>query len=148
MSKGNLPEVFLDTDVAFDIISKRDPHFEHSSTLLHMVADGRISILISESSIANLIYLAFDIYKLQDARDRLSDFISACEVISGGKNIILDALNSAFKDKEDAVQYFTARHFGADYFVTRNVKDYKEASKLLPVLTPELFNTSFSKNAE
>ena len=28
MLKGSLPEVFLVTDVAFDIILKREPHYE------------------------------------------------------------------------------------------------------------------------
>ena len=38
MLKGNLPEVFLDTDVAFDIISKREPHFVDAVLLLELAA--------------------------------------------------------------------------------------------------------------
>ncbi len=40
MLKGSLPEVFLDTDVAFDIISKRDPYNADSVKLLELTAKG------------------------------------------------------------------------------------------------------------
>ena len=51
-----MPEVFLDTDVAFDIISKRDPHFDESVKMLEYMIEGHIALIISESSVANLIY--------------------------------------------------------------------------------------------
>jgi predicted nucleic acid-binding protein len=136
MLKGSLPEVFLDTDVAFDIISKRDPHFIDSIKLLELTAKDQIALLISESSLANLIYLSFDIYKLTDASSLLLDFIAVCNIINGGKQVMMEALASKIRDKEDALQYFTALHFGADYFITRNTKDYKYLSPSLPVYTP------------
>ncbi|MEX2600920.1 MAG: PIN domain-containing protein [Balneolaceae bacterium] len=139
MLKGSLPEVFLDTDVAFDILSKRVPHFEYSVQVLELAASDRISLLIAESSLANLIYLSFDIYKLEDAEKRLLDLISACSMISGGKSVMIEAISSQFKDKEDALQYTTALNHGADYFITRNISDYKSSSKRLPVMTPKEF---------
>lgn len=57
MLRGSLPEVFLDTDVAFDIISKRTPHFGNAVHLLELVAKDKITLLIGECSLANLIYL-------------------------------------------------------------------------------------------
>ena len=139
MLKGSLPEIFLDTDVAFDILSKREPHFQHSVQLIELVAEDQAALLLAESSLANLIYLSFDIYKLQDAKSRLHDFISVCEIISGGKSIMIKAISSAFTDKEDALQYYTALEYGADYFITRNIRDYKNQSKALPVFTPAQF---------
>jgi predicted nucleic acid-binding protein len=136
MLKGSLPEVFLDTDVAFDILSKRKPHFQHSVRLLELAAADKILLLISESSLANLIYLTFDIYKLDSAENRLLEFISACSFISSGKTVMIEAISSRFKDKEDALQYFTALNHGADYFISRNISDYKHISKRLPVMTP------------
>lgn len=136
MLKGSLPEVFLDTDVAFDIISKREPHFEIAVKLLELTANDQISLQIAESSLANLIYLSFDIYKLQDATSILLDFIAACNVKNGGKSVMIEALSSKFKDKEDALQYYTALHSGADYFLTRNTKDYKFSLQVLPVYKP------------
>ncbi|HEX7014212.1 MAG TPA: PIN domain-containing protein [Cyclobacteriaceae bacterium] len=140
MSQGNLPDVFLDTDVSFDIISKRKPHFSASVALLEMTANGVVRPLISESSLATLFYLAFDIYKLRDASKKLSDFIGACEVVNAGKDTVLRALQSSYRDREDALQYFTALKAGADYFITRNTKDYRAAVDTLPVYTPQEFS--------
>ncbi|MFN2372425.1 MAG: type II toxin-antitoxin system VapC family toxin [Cyclonatronaceae bacterium] len=139
MLKGSLPELFLDTDVAFDILSKREPHFHHSVQLLELAAKDKAALLIAESSLANLIYLSMDIYKLSNTEKRLLDFISACDVISGGKPIMLRALSSTFTDKEDALQYHTALNHGADYFITRNNSDYRNSSERLPVMTPAEF---------
>lgn len=139
MLKGNLPEVFLDTDVAFDIISKREPHFSSSVKLLELAANDEIRLAISESSLANLFYLAFDIYKIKDAVQRLTDFVSVCEIEHAGRSSVLLALGSLFKDKEDALQYYTALHAKADYFITRNVKDYKHREQSLPVYLPQDF---------
>jgi len=69
----------------------------------------------------------------------LLDFISACNIISGGKSVMIEAISSQFKDKEDALQYYTALNHGTDYFITRNFTDYKHQSKILPVLTPKQF---------
>ena len=145
MLKGSLPEVFLDTDVCFDILSKREPHFKHSVKLLELAMQDRISILIAESGLANLIYLSFDIYKIDHAVVKLVDFIRASNVISGGKPVMLQALTSPFKDKEDALQYYTAQHHEADYFITRKVNDYKPNVEFLLVMTPKEFMDSINK---
>lgn len=142
MLPGNLPDIFLDTDVSFDLISKRDPFFAVSKPILELAAKGDIHLLISESSLANLFYLTFDIYKLKNGKSLLVDFISACTVVSGGKLIGLQALASDFKDKEDALQYYTALGSGADYFVTRNKNDFKSAKDHLPILSPQEFLTT------
>ena len=117
MLPGNTPNIFLDTDVAFDIISKREPHFTSSISFLQLAAAGKVKLVISESSLANLIYLAIDIYKIKDAVIRLSDFIGTCELVHAGKEVSMNALHSAFKDKEDALQYYTVFHLDVDYFV-------------------------------
>jgi predicted nucleic acid-binding protein len=136
---GSLPDIFLDTDVAFEILSKRKPHFEHSVPILELAASDRVAFLIAESSLVNLIYLSFDIYKLESAEKRLLDFISACSIINVGKSVMIEAISSQFKDKEDALQYYTALNQGADYFITRNISDYKHKSNRLPVMTPKEF---------
>ncbi|MEQ9425741.1 MAG: PIN domain-containing protein [Cyclobacteriaceae bacterium] len=144
MSLANLPEIFLDTDVAFDIISKREPFYNDSIKLLEAHLQGSYVLLTSESSVANLIYLSSDIHKIHKATERLIDFISSMSIICGGKSTLLQALKSDFKDKEDAVQYYTALNHGADYFITRNLKDYNMYSfESLPVFSPTEFIENF-----
>jgi len=131
--------VFLDTNVAFDQISKRDPFYTESQLLIDRAAKGTLSFSIAEGSILTLIYLAYDSYKIPNAKKQLLDFISMCSVLQSGKSLVMNALNSDFEDKEDAVQYFTALHHEADYFITRNKKDYEPFTTRLPVYTPTEF---------
>ena len=52
-------------------------------------------------------------------------------------NVVFRALNSDFKDFEDALQYQVALACGATHLLTRNPTDYPQAA--LPVLTPATF---------
>ncbi|MCD4709760.1 MAG: PIN domain-containing protein, partial [Bacteroidales bacterium] len=53
-------------------------------------------------------------------------------------SIVKSALQSGFKDFEDAIQYHAALSDpDIDVIVTRNIKDYKKAE--LPVMTPGTF---------
>lgn len=134
-----MDNLFIDTDVAFDIISKREPHYVYSIQILQLAADGKVKLFISESSIANLFYLSFDIYKIKDAVLKLSDFVGACDLLVAGKQNILGALRSEFKDKEDALQYYTALNANLKYLITRNIKDYKYGDGEISVFTPAQF---------
>ncbi len=51
-------------------------------------------LFISESAIANLIYLSNDIYKIKNSNIKPMDFLMACEIISCGKQKLLEALQS------------------------------------------------------
>ncbi|MCK6618192.1 MAG: PIN domain-containing protein [Cyclobacteriaceae bacterium] len=144
MLPASIPDVFLDTDVAFDIISKRKPFFRSSVKILELAAENRLQLMISESSYTNLIYLTFDIYKIKDGLMRLTDFIHSTTIAPGEKSTILRALQSPFKDKEDVLQYFTALQASADFFVTRNIRYFKKyALPELPLYTPEKFYEVF-----
>ena len=54
------------------------------------------------------------------------------------RNVIEKALNSGFKDFEDALQGYSAVNSGnIDLILTRNLKDYKKSE--LGVFTPETY---------
>ena len=46
-------------------------------------------------------------------------------------------MESKFKDFEDAMQYFSAKHEDIDYIITRNKKDFTASD--IPVLKPQEF---------
>ena len=58
--------------------------------------------------------------------------------------VIEKAINSNFKDFEDAMQYFSALASNCDLIVTRNEKDFKNA--LIPVLNGESYLETLKKN--
>ena len=58
------------------------------------------------------------------------------EVLSTDRDVIIKALNSNFKDFEDALQNYSAELNGKiDLIVTRNIKDFKYST--LGVMTPD-----------
>ena len=53
------------------------------------------------------------------------------------KELLVSALeNESFTDVEDCLQAECAKEFGADYIVTRNVKDFTGSS--IPAITPAI----------
>ncbi|WP_057937179.1 type II toxin-antitoxin system VapC family toxin [Algoriphagus resistens] len=134
--------IFLDTNVALDLVANREPFIEDSKPFLSLVADGEAQLFISEVSLGLLIYMSFDRYKLLDAKEKLIQFIGFCGVVSGGKEAFLNSMDSDFKDKEDGLQYFTAIINKMDFFVTRDKKDFKYADGDVPVLSSKEFFAS------
>lgn len=132
-------KLFLDTDVCFDILSKREPHFDASYQVFRTKIIERNSIFISEHSVATLIYLSFESQKIKHADLKLINFIQACECVNVGKKGLLEAIRQPLHDKEDAIQYVAARNAGVDFFITRNIKDYQAVSIEFPILTPLQF---------
>ncbi|WP_339717496.1 twitching motility protein PilT [Cyclobacterium amurskyense] len=54
------------------------------------------------------------------------------------KNVVLNSLNSDFKDFEDALQNFSAvQHEKISIVLTRNTKDFKKSE--LAILSPEIY---------
>jgi len=54
------------------------------------------------------------------------------------RDVVLDALNSEFKDFENALQNFSAVQIGKiNIILTRNIKDFKKSD--LAILTPETY---------
>ena len=58
-------------------------------------------------------------------------------IIDSSEAVVDKALNSDFSDFEDAIQYYTALEHGISVILTRNLRDYKNASVI--VQTPEAF---------
>jgi predicted nucleic acid-binding protein len=75
-------------------------------------------------------------YESEDSvRAKLRKFKIICEVGEVNEETIDKGLNSAFKDFEDAVQYYSALQANCSVIITRNAKDFKHSS--IPVMTAE-----------
>lgn len=131
-------KIFLDTNVILDLLGKREPFYEDAKLFLNLHSNGLARLQIAESSLGNLYYLAFNVYKLEYSEFTLSEFITVCDILSAGKEVIYKSLNSNFKDKEDALQYYTALVNRCDFLITRDKKDFKYADEI-PVTSPKEF---------
>lgn len=130
-------QVFADTDILLDLLSRREPHYPSAAALFSMADRGNIVIYVSSLSFANLNYLLSRQYSAGQARNLLMTFKTLVKVLPITDKIVELALASEFKDFEDAMQYFTALEHGINILLTRNLKDYKHAD--IQVLTAEHF---------
>lgn len=71
--------------------------------------------------------------------------ISICELANVDRNVVTQALSSEFLDFEDAMQYFSAKEWGADMIITRNKKDFKNSH--IPVYEPMEYLAIFDRKS-
>ncbi len=130
-------KVFVDTDVIYDLLAKREPFYHAAAHLFTLADEGKIQIFISALSLANIHYLISKQQSENQAKQILRKFKVLVHVTSLTEKIIDLALNSEFEDFEDAIQYFSALQNEIKILLTRNLKDYKKAQ--ITVLTAQDF---------
>jgi hypothetical protein len=87
---------------------------------------------------SNLYYLLRQTAPHKKVVEKLGLLLSFVDVIQMNKETIMAAINSEFKDFEDALQNFAAQKAGnIDVIVTRNVKDFSKSE--ISVLSPNNF---------
>ena len=136
-----MERLFIDTDVALDLLSGRDPHYNPAAELFSMADSGKVKLYISPLSISNLNYLLSRQYDKTESRRILNSFKVLVSITSIDAKIIDLALSSKFNDLEDAIQYFTAVEYNIPILITRNTKDYKFAK--IPVMSAQEFISRF-----
>ena len=88
--------------------------------------------------ISNVYYLLRKTAKHDIIVEKIKQLLSIIEIIKMDKNAVINALNSEFKDFEDALQNFSAiENGGIKVILTRNIKDFKKSE--LAILTPETY---------
>ena len=126
-------KIFTDTNIIIDLIQQRPFELAILHQLVALAESGEIEIYISESVVTNALYVT----RLEKHIEKVLGF---SKTICISEEIIIKALNSSFKDKEDAILYFGAMKAGINYFITRNSKDFlKHSQAQLPVVSIKQF---------
>ena len=129
--------IFLDSDVILDFLMERHPYYKDSNKLFEQKIQGVVNIYTTAAIIINTQYISQKIIGKVKAFQLIQKLIVLFDICSMPKEIILQAYNSSFADVEDAVQYYSAAaDKSIDFFVTRNVKDYKRADEHLKIISP------------
>jgi predicted nucleic acid-binding protein len=129
--------VLFDTDVVLDLILDREPFVEAAAALFELHEQGRIDAYISSITLVNAFYLTRKNKGIEGARRAVKELLAILSVCALDRLILEDAHRLAFTDYEDAVQHATATASNLDAIVTRNLKDYKNAT--LPTFLPTEF---------
>ena len=133
-----MKNVLIDTDVILDFFFDREPFSENAAQVLSLCEKKIVIGFITPVILSNVYYLLSQKGKQEKVIEKLKSLISFLEILNIDKNAITTALNSDFKDFEDALQNYSAEQNGTiNTIITRNTKDYKKSN--LGVITPEEF---------
>ena len=138
--------IFIDTNILIDLLIKRQPTYLSVAKLFDTAIKRKDAIVISNLSIVNAHYVVKKITDVQEEalRTALYNICTTCEIVPLNVGITMKSLISAFKDFEDATQYYCALENVCDVIVTNNKKDFKISS--LPVMTSTEFLDSYVNN--
>lgn len=133
-----MDKVLIDTDVLMDFFFDRKPFAKYATELINLCAEKKVEGFTTPVIIANAYYLLRKTANHSIIVEKLKQLLTIIEIVSIEKNAVLDALNSDFKDFEDALQNFSAVENGEiKIILTRNLKDFKKSE--LAILTPETY---------
>jgi len=131
-------KVLIDTDVILDFFYDRKPFSNEATQLISLCEKGVVQGFVTTVMLSNIYYLLRKTAKHDKVIESLKVLLNFMHVAVTNKLAVENALNSSFKDFEDALQNYSAAQIeDLNIVITRNVKDYKTSS--LAVLTPEMF---------
>jgi len=130
-------KIFVDTDIVYDMLATREPHYQAAARLFTLSDEGKIQLFISALTIANIHCLISKQLSSTVAKQILRKFRLLVHIIPLNEKIVDLALNSDFSDFEDAIQYYCALDYNIEILLTRNLKDYKKAR--ISVMTAQNF---------
>ncbi len=130
-------KLFVDANVALDVLARREPWFGDSACLLAHIEQGGATGHIAAHTLTTLHYLLARHLGQQKTAAVLIDLTTLLRVEPVDHQVLQQALALGWRDFEDAVQAVTAAQCQADYLVTRNPRDFRQS--LIPVITPSEF---------
>jgi predicted nucleic acid-binding protein len=140
-----MDHVLIDTDVILDFFFDRHPFADHATQVFSFCESRQIQGYVTPVICSNVYYLLKQTAKHEKVIEKLSQLLTIVDVLKMDKEIVLHALNSGFKDFEDALQNFAAVKSGLiQVILSRNVKDFAKSE--IGVLTPESYLRAFIVN--
>lgn len=131
-----MTRILIDTDVILDFFFDRQPFSENAARIFSLCESKEIKGYITPVIISNVYYLLRQTASHEKVIEKLKLLVTITEILVMDKSVIIQALNSDFKDFEDALQNYAAElNNEIDLILTRNTKNFKNSS--LAVMTPD-----------
>lgn len=132
-----MKRLFLDINVILDILTDRKPFCAASSKVYNLIEEGQYSGQFSIFSLGTIYCILTSECDKAKALELVKILRDILEIVEAPVKIANLAIDSDWKDFEDALQYFSAVHGHADCIITRNPNDFKKSK--LQIFTPEEF---------
>ncbi|MGI8548911.1 MAG: PIN domain-containing protein [Gemmatimonadaceae bacterium] len=120
-------KLLIDTNVILDVILAREPWAKDAAALLDLIERGQAEGYVASHAITTVDYVVARSRGRGIATTAVSDLLRLLPVVPLETADFQHALVLGLADYEDAVQAAASRKIGADYLVTRNNKDFREA---------------------
>ena len=132
-----MKQVLLDTNIVLDLLARRMPFYNEAAELFSLADRKTIRLTLSSLSLANTHYVLTKYTPETESRKIIRNFKVLVQVLSFDDKIADLALNSDFKDFEDAIQYFTAIENEQELIISRNLSGFRNSK--IPVMTAREF---------
>ena len=129
--------VFIDTNVLFDVLAKREPFFAASKEIWERSERGQLCGVISAISFNNVFYVMRKHSGLATAKRAIHILRDIFEIATVDSQTINQAIDANFKDFEDSIQYRCAVRAAVVALLTRNPAHFPAAD--IPILSPADF---------
>lgn len=130
-----MKKVLIDTNVVIDLLAKREPFYKSTSRLFTLASKKLITAYVSSLTLVTTHFIVSRELSESETRKVIRRFKSIANVLDLKDAYLNLALDSEFKDFEDAIQYHTALSNNLDAIITRNKRDFKKSN--IPVYTTE-----------
>ena len=131
-------ELFVDTNVVFDLLSGREPHAGNANGFFQYAIKNDIVLHICSFSYATLYYVLRKKMPHVNILHDLDWISFLTKSLSVDENVIQQSIKSQFRDFEDAIQYFCALQIPkCEAIITRDRKGFKLST--IPFMPPDEF---------
>ncbi len=120
--------VLLDTNVVLDFVLARQPFFVEADKIFIRLRNNDFEAYVSAITPINVFYTTRKEINKATAFSAVEELLKLVQIAKSNNQIYQNALSLNFSDYEDAVQHECAVSENLDAIVTRNTKDYKNAS--------------------
>jgi predicted nucleic acid-binding protein len=128
-----MKNLFIDTNIILDLLAQRMPFYTDAAKLFSLADRKKLKLSISALCLADAHYILLKQNPDLEVRSVLRRFKILVTVLPLDDKITDLALNSEFRDFEDAIQYYTAIENDQELIITRNQSDFMESK--VPVMT-------------
>lgn len=120
-------KLLIDANILLDVLQNRESFVKESSVIWKLCETGKAEGFVSSLTFANLVYIMrkeLDPAAIEDVLQKLGLIFRFADLKASD---ITDAAKLHWDDFEDAVQSVTAMRIGADYIITRNIRDFSKS---------------------
>ncbi len=129
-------KLLIDTNILLDVLLKKESFYYKAVEVLELVQYDNVQEYVSAAAVTDIYYIAYKYLKDKElVRQLLKRLMGIVSIAAVSEKEIEEALELAWNDFEDSVQYAVALLNEMDGIVTRNPKDYKRAD--MKVWSPE-----------